>query len=298
MIKFIEALIILIFLVPLASNAQIINEQENLLFEDPFFYEKFIDSKNIKSITGEFHYKRDHQKMYNKGVIVKYDFDKNGKLKRKCNTIKGPGNKIDTVFVFYEYNSNGKLTTKRSVDHSKSVALSYIYDKKGNVLQQITFSGSNYKASPEVLSDDKPIKINIDKFEFHTVSPGFKIKKFLNTSGNPYREITYLFNEEGKVIEERNTLLSIRRVEKKQYQYNATGQLVKITEIPDVEKTIEWIYAYNEQGRLIEIRKLKNSEPVFFTQFMLDSQGRVINQLSRNYSEKVIDVIKFRYEFY
>ena len=298
MIKFIEALIILIFLVSLASNAQIINEQQNLLFEDPFFYEKFIDSKNIKSVTGEFHYKRDHQKMYNKGVIVQYDFDRNGKLRRKFNTVKEPGNKIDTVFVFYEYNVNGKLSNKRSVDNSKSVALSYIYDKKGNVLQQITFSGSNYKASPEVLSDDKPFKINIEKFEFHSVSPEYKIKKFLNTSGNPYREITYLFNGEGKVIEERNTLLSIRRVEKKQYQYSSTGQLVKITEIPNAEKTIEWVYIYNEQGRLIEIKKLKNSEPVFFTQFMLDSQGLITNQISRNYTEKVIDVIKFRYEFY
>ncbi len=290
----------MVVFIVLKCDAQIIDADRNPYSKEPFFNPEFILSENIKSITGAFHYKRDNEKMYDKGIIVKYEFDCNGRLERLYNTFKKYGGETDTLFVFYEYDSIGRLNVKRTTDNFGFYSINYSYNESGNIFQE-TYSrelNANSYSGQFILS--KQYAMGVEKFEFTYVSPVYYTKKLLNSLGLPFKEISYLMNENGKLIEETGTFLSIRHVERKKYIYNDNGKLSESNESSDLgqNSTIHYIYAYDQKDQLIEIKKLKNEEPVKVTEFMLNEKGFLTNALSRDIAGKIIDVTKFSYEFY
>ncbi len=290
----------LAFLIATNCSAQLVNSEKNLFTEDTFFNEDFILCEKIKSITGAFHYKRDNEKMHDKGVIVKYEFDTLGRLKRQYSTFKKYGGETDTSFVFYEYDNDGRLSTKRTSDNFGFYSMSYTYDKNGNIIQETYSRELNANHSAGDFSLGKQYPMGVEKFEFDYISPVFYKKKLLNNLGVPFKEISFLMNELGKVTEETGTFLSIRHVERKNYTYNEKGKLIEKTEFTDLGQalTIQYQYVYDKNDQLIEIKKLKNTEPVQITEFMLNNNGLITNRLSREITAQIIDITKFSYEFY
>jgi hypothetical protein len=88
-------------------------------------------------------------------------------------------------------------------------------------------------------------------------------------------------------------------LERKTFKYDSNNRLVEKTEYSDVSRDVELLYnyLYDEKGNLLEIKKIRNSESLLITEFMLDSKGLITAKLARDNAAKMIEVVKFTYEF-
>jgi hypothetical protein len=281
------------------AGAQILDTEKSMFTEEPFFNAAAIAANNIKSITTEHHFKRDKEKMHDKGIRVIYEFDEAGKLIKYMNVFRKYEGERDTVFIFYEYDENGRWTVKRTTDNFGFYSLTFTYDSKGNIVEE-TFSreinagGSNGNF---VLAKQYPM--GVEKYEFQYVSPTFYKKKYLNNLGTPFKEIAYVLDDKGKVIEETGTFMTTRMLERKTFEYDEKLKLSKKTEYTDVVRDIvnTFIYIYDSNDVLVEIRQMKNGDFVKVTEFMLSDKGLVSAMLTRDNAAKMIEVVKFSYEF-
>jgi hypothetical protein len=279
--------------------AQILDPEKNMFSEEPFFNSATIAANKIKSITTEHHFKRDKEKMHDKGIRVIYEFDESGKLIKYMNVFRKYEGERDTVFIFYEYDENGRWTVKRTTDNFGFYSLTFTYDSKGNIVEE-TFSreinagGSNGNF---VLAKQYPM--GVEKYEFQYFSPAFYKKKYLNNLGTPFKEVSYMFNDKGKLAEETGTFMTTRMLERKTFEYDEKLKLNKKTEYTDVVRDVvnTFIYVYDANDVLLEIRHMKNEDFVKVTEFMLSDKGLVTAMLTRDNVAKMIEVVKFSYEF-
>jgi hypothetical protein len=284
----------------LSLQAQLLDTDKRLFSDEPFFNEAFVRNNNIKSISTEHHFKPDKEKMYPKGVTITYDFSPNGKLTRQFTRFRVPGGGFDTSFIYYEYDQVGRWVTKRTTDNFGFFSLTYVYDARGNVVEEIYSRELNANQANSDFLLAKQYPMGIEKYEISYITSNFFKKKFLNNLGVPFKEISYATNADGKVTEETSTFITTRMLERKTYKYDDNGKLIEREEYTDVNRDVllTFQYSYNAEGCLLDIKKLKNGQQVYVTEFMSNEKGIITAKLARDNEAKMIDVVKFSYEYY
>jgi hypothetical protein len=283
----------------LAGFTQIVNPEQNLFSDEPFFNPDFIKQNNIKSISSEYYFKPDKEMMHPKGISITYEFSPEGYINKQSTRFRMPGGEFDTTFIYYEFDKAGRWITKRTTDNFGFFSLTFNYDEKGNVVEEVFNRELNATASNGNFILSKQYAMGIEKYEITYFTPNFYKKQYLNNIGMPFKEIAYALNDQGKVIEETGTFLSTRMLERKTFKYDSNNRLAEKTEYSDVSRDMELLYKYlyDEKGNLLEIKKIRNSEPLLITEFMLDSKGFITAKLARDNVAKMIEVVKFSYEF-
>ncbi|MBA3899189.1 MAG: hypothetical protein H0X62_03110 [Bacteroidetes bacterium] len=292
--------IAIFILTVLAAFAQMVNPEQNLFSDEPFFNPEFIKKNKIKSISTEHFFKPDQEKMHPKGLIIIYEFSPDGNINKRISKYRMPGGDFDTTYIYYEFDQAGRWSIKRTIDNFGFYSLTFIHDEKGNVIEEVLSRELNATASKGNFILSKQYHMGSEKYEIDYITSNFFKKRFLNNIGKPFKEIAYALNDKGKVIEETGTFLTTRMLERKTYKYDANNRLVEKTEYSDASKQAELLYEYkyDEKSNLVEIKKLRNSLPLLVTDFMLDERSFIIAKLSRDNAAKMIDVIKFSYEFH
>ncbi|MFQ3326065.1 MAG: hypothetical protein ACI8YC_000699, partial [Salibacteraceae bacterium] len=82
----------------LESYAQILDVYQGKLYNnDCQFNERFVKDNKVKTITGKISVKKDMQPISSKGLIVRYSFDRIGRLSEQIKTMSLRGGRIDTT---------------------------------------------------------------------------------------------------------------------------------------------------------------------------------------------------------
>jgi hypothetical protein len=298
MFKFILSSISILW--SLSGNAQIFNLSKELFSNEPFFNADFISENHIKSIKGEFHFKRDKEKMISKNSSICYEFDTLGRLIRQYATVPKAETLPDTVFIYFEYDSINRVSIKRTADNFGFYSYSFVYDNRGNVIKEIynrEISSGTYLGDFNLA---RQFPMGTEEFVFEYFGPFHFKKKILNNLGVAYKEILYQVNEKKMIVEENGIFLTTGQREKKVFTYNDKFQLVEKAEFSDIAggNSIRYSYQYDETGNLLEIKKHKNEELIQFTEFMLNDKGAITAKLTRHIAEKLIDIIKFSIDYY
>ena len=279
---------------------QILNCNKDLFSEEPFFNYVQIKKYKIKSITGEIHFKRDYEKMNNKGLFIQYNFDQKGRLINQISTYKKSEGAIDTSVVLYEYDSLNRLSVKRKVDALGFYSLNYEYDLKNNLVKETYCRDINQLPflADFILAKQYPMAVESFSYQYLT-STQYKIK-YLNNLSIPYKEVIVYLDEKGRVSERSGRFVNTGKTEKYTYQYDQNGNLIQKSEFSDLgaEKNIVNKFKYDDSGRLVEIEKFKNDKQAEHTELLYDEDPFFNARLSRDIDIKLMDVVKYKYEFY
>jgi hypothetical protein len=287
-------------LISTLSQAQLLDASKKIFADEPFFNIQFAAENKIKALTAELSYKRDKEKIISKNSTQRYEFDTLGRMTRMYTTFRKSGGDFDTTFTFFEYDSLNRISVKRLSDNFGFYSYSYDYDEKGNIIKEtycreISSGGCAGNFVPE-----KRYPLGTEIFEYQYLGPNHYKKKMLNNLGMPFKEILYMTDNAGRVIEETGTFIATRHMERKSFEYDNQGRIARKTEYSDIAGgvNISWEYTYDEKNNLLDIRKKKGEDTVEITEFLLDSKGTVTAKLTRIETEKIIDIQKFTAEFW
>ncbi|MBX7047337.1 MAG: hypothetical protein K1X86_16020 [Ignavibacteria bacterium] len=211
---------------------------------------KSIVEKKIK-VTGT-------QEILQDSVI--YVFSKEGKLTDIILENLEPINRKEFI-----YNNVGKIKEERWYNLS-TVQLKYFYEyEKNGSLEKVILHKSNYDEIENSYNyDTKGRLISINS----SIPVKFKIENFYNLkdqkfksifSGNSatQKELNYLYDENGKIIQQtiliaqkNNTTSKKYQMSKITFEYDVSGKLVKKNNFIAEDLSESFIYGYDEQGNL------------------------------------------------
>ena len=284
----------------LSGVAQILNSKKELFGDEPFFNPAHIKTNKIKSITGELHFKRDYEKMDGKGLFIQYNFDQKGRLTSQLSTFKKTEGAIDTAVILYEYDSLSRLCVKRKADALGFYSLNYEYDLNNNLTKETYCRDVNQTPFYSSFVLDKQYPVAVELFSFQYLTPSQYKTKCLNNLSIAYKEIITYLDDKGRVIEKSGRFINTGKTEKKLFKYDQNGNVTEKSEFSDVggEKKTVYKFKYDEFGKMLEIEKLKNEKPSEHTEFLYDENAFMTARLCRDIEAKLMDVVKYRYEFY
>jgi len=292
----VKQLIIFIFL-NFTSVAQVLNNSEGQAFTDkPFFNSTFIKGNKIKSISGQFNYKRSGEAMYQTKYYYVYEFDKDGKLSASYETRADDGTK-DTTWNKYEYAVDGKLTVHKHGDSKGLAATHYFFDDKGRIIKE------EYWKEPidSVGNPDKPVLQNTETASYTNYD--LQEKKIIYNSYNlPYITIMNYFNNEGYLLSREERLMMTSTVSVINYSYNEKGYVESIKTIKKNKEipAEELKFIYDDFGNLLEKQFYRDGKYITETEVIYNSKSNLMTAvLIRDVTTNFIMAIRFQdYKYY
>jgi hypothetical protein len=280
--------------------AQMLNTKVSLFAEMPFFNEQFIKDKSIKTLAGEFHYKRDGEKMYEKGMMVYYDFNPKGQLARQYTVFRKPGGGSDTTFFYYEYDEKNRLKIKRSSDNFGFYSFTYEYDQNNNVIKEIYSRELNENGFSGNFILAKQYPLGVENYQYQYFTPLQFKKKHLNNLGSVFKEVIIEKDEKGNIIEENGRFVNTSAMETKTNVYSSIGFLIETNETNEVagRSNVVHFFKYDDKNNVEEIKKTRNGTVQSNTEFMYSPEGILTAKLTRDENTKTIEVIKFTCWYY
>ena len=140
------ALLITLLTVSVSSEiyAQILDVYQSKLYNnDCQFNERFIKDNKVKIITGKISVKKDMQTISSKGLIIRYSFDREGKLTEQIKTMSLRGGRIDTTQSSFSYSQNNQLIQKAQFYVKAYDAVRYSYNNENKISAETVVRGAN-----------------------------------------------------------------------------------------------------------------------------------------------------------
>lgn len=259
--------LILLFIYASSYQAQMLDNTKGVAFTDlPYFNEKFIKKNQVKSLKGNFQYKKTGDMIRKSNYVYEYYFDREGRITHSLETHL-IGNVIDTIALYYEYDSKNRLHVLRQRRNGGYVSSQFKYDDKNRVIETAYYNDidttTNDIYHPKF---ERSTYINSEHFEYQDMDGNTK-KTYFNNYDFPYLEEFLTYNKWGLL-------------EKK-------DQVLKMTS----DRTLNE-YSYNEKGWITEIKttKSKKSANVQRTTFNYDSFGNLTEQHFYNGENEAIEI--------
>jgi len=279
-----------------AGYAQVLDNSRGEAFSNkPFFNKIFIANNKIKSIKGQFNYKKSGKAMYPTNYYYVYNFDQKGNLTSTFET-KKDNNTIDTVWNEYVYNKKGILVEHKQGTRTGKAIVHYLMDEKDELVGEEYYTES-------IDENGKKIKllINAEKFIYENAEKTQK-KTVCNNYDLPYKIQVVRYDDHGYMIEQEERFLRTSNFNKKTYQYNDKGWLQTITtyqkgsNLPNEEEH----YRYDEYGNLIEKHLYKKQEFITDTQIVYNEKSKLMTAvIIRDVKTDFIMVIRFdKYDYF
>ncbi|WP_370762745.1 RHS repeat-associated core domain-containing protein [Megamonas funiformis] len=202
---------------------------------------------------------------YPDGGIERRFYDKNGNLIKKILPEDYNEETDDGIGYCYEYDAENRLT--KITAPNGTVEKAYIYDKKGNILKEISANG--YEKNIGTL------------YKYNAI--GWLIEKREPIEENKYKLTEYRYDSEGNIIEERRHMdlqdekSASGRVLSIFFKYDKQNRLIKVED--NTGAVIE--YGYNSLS-LKTFEKRRINDDTFQTiSYKYDEAGRLVGTLQK-----------------
>jgi hypothetical protein len=222
-------------------------------------------------------------------------------MTRYLEIFKNANKEYDTLATFYEYNDENFLTAKRETDAFGFFSNRYVYNDKMQVVADVLLRELNALSSKTQFELRKDFVVAQEDFKIE-YSPDGNIasKKVMNDVGNIYKTIEYIYDNK-LLVEYTKRYVLTGAVERTKYQYDGNKKLIKKEEEQGViEKSfLVSNYIYNEDSVLIEVDIFKNDVQFHHKEFLISSDTKLVSaKIDNRKNEEVIDIVKFKYEFF
>ncbi len=284
----------LVSFLPSFLFSQVLNNTNGEAFSDkPFFNESFILQNKIKSIKGQFNYKRTRQAMIEKNYYYVYNFDEKGRLVSTYETRKDDGS-VDTTWNVYLYNAASQLMEHKRGNANGKTSNVYIYDGDRQIREEFwTESIDSTGKQTRLLFNSESI--------VHSEYLNQQREKHYNSYGLPYLEKTTYTDSLGYRSSEETRMLMTNTLLRKTFYYNEKGYLSKQFIYDDSKTPTEsYEYTYDQFGNLIQTYYYKDGIFTTDTQIVYNDQSRLMTAvIIREVATDFIMVLRFKgYEYY
>jgi hypothetical protein len=306
--------IILISITFSISKAQLLIHPPDLLFEKfPVFNEKYIQQNNIKKIIFDIIDKKDWQEAEDKDLTEVYEFDENGRLKRKYHTT------IKKVIQYETHNKKNKSIITKEIYEYDTVSTEYTY--LPNQIIERNFLPNNYADAHYYKICGKEICKEEKYTEFYrTLSTGTRVldkvllrsydsiatfsyenqikKVYYNNEKLPYKEKFIYFDKNKRITEISEQLIVTTGYIKKQFFYNSSGNIENATMTVNFGNpenyAIEFNYDEKTQQLISEIHFKNNNKMKEYQYIYSQNNNELYSILIRTFEEKNIRIIKLK----
>ena len=279
-------------------NSQILDNKLGLAFTDePFFNEVFIKKNKIKSLKGEYTFKKVGDIMRKTEFKSIYQFDTLGRIVSTFETRTENGIK-DTVNNIYMYSDKNQLLIHRKKDTGGYSSIHYETDSLGRVISEETHRDIFNKEGKL----ERSIILNKEFMKYDISSSLQKKKTIYNSYELPYMDEISYFNADGYLIERVESLKMTSGKTKYLYEYNEKGYLSAIRSAANSNGVFaeEWLFKYDHFGNLIEKHVYKKGVFTTDIQIIYNLDTNLLSSvLTREVQTNFIMILRFQgYEFY
>lgn len=289
-----------IFFIQISAFSQLLDANQPLFKEDPFFNKKFIKTNQIKSIKGSWSSKKVKDIIRKKNVDFYYEFNREGMLTQQYSTFLTQQVKKDTSIIAYTYNKQNQIIVKRKTDNKGFFSLRYQYDNNGNLKKETYAREENGGASIKEFDLKREFIIKTDSFHVEQLSEKQEKTTFYNGYGKSYKEEFKYFDDLGFLVEVYTKFLIGNKKSKITLAYDELGRLSQRTTIENLNLPTEKkeVFLYDDVGNLIEIKAYENEDYKTSTQFLYDKNMLLTAQLTKEIVTEFITIIQYEYGFY
>ena len=289
-----------LFCFSFTCRAQILDINQPLFSDLPFFNMEFVKTNKIKSITGSISSKKVKDIIRSKGLDYSYQFNEDGTLKAQFSSYLKVGLK-DSTLISYTYNDKGKIAITRKSDSYGYYSYHYSYDSLDKIILQTYCRDENKFESKNKFELTKNYIIVSDSFSYQKLSDTQFKKIFYNGYGKIFKEQTNIYNEYGYLIEEYAKFIIGNSKQKTTYEYDEKGRLSKkhfFSNIAENKKTTE-VYNYDEIGNVLDIKYFDNDKHTSTKQFLYDQKTMLLTaQIIQEIESEFIQIIQYNYNFF
>ncbi|MCE2713625.1 MAG: hypothetical protein LW688_13985 [Cryomorphaceae bacterium] len=278
------------------SFGQMLDNRDGSAFTDkPFFSPEFIRLNKIRSLTGQYTFKKAGEAMKNTQYKYVYMFDTLGRLSGSYETRKDDGSK-DTTWNLYSYNPSGWMTEHRKGDGKGFTVTNYDYDTNGRIIKE--YYSRDYLDTFKVAHRTV---LNTESFRYETGDSMVK-KTIYNSYDLPYMyEFTY-FSSIGYIKERQQRLIMTTGVTSYKYAYNERGMLfsIKMFRQDEANPYEEQLFLYDDHGNLTEKQYYREGKYITETEMIYNEKSKLLTYvLTRDVATNYISIIGFKeYRFW
>jgi len=287
-----------------------------------------IKTHHVKTIDKHISDKPDNQFITDKGLFEHNEYDSEGRLISTYITeIKSsiekevpaysigkrgariPYTKVehsylyDTVFTFYSYDNQNRVTIKRSSVIGREIFKSnyYEYDEKGNVKKETVIREVNAAEHMPEFKAGMQTVLSLESFSYELLVPGQVKKKFFNDEGRVYKEGIIHYNEKNQVIEETFDFSVTWIKERNNYKYTDKGLLSdkRMTSNEGYSVWDSYEYEFDNAGTLTGLHIFSDGIKTNDIGYLYDKNtGLLQSEVNRDFKKSSIRIVRYDYGFY
>ena len=270
----------------------ILNQNGEAFTGDPFFNADFIQRNKIKTIKGQYSFKKNKDLIRPVPGSYIYEFNEEGRLNSSID-IRWNGKSLDTTLKHYEYNKQGLIISLKKSEDGGITLVEYQRDSLNRIVSQ-----SNYRVILNELGNViKKTAMNSESMRYHKGK-----KTTYNSYNHPYLISSDEYNEDGYKISAIDKLKMGGTVYKKDFFYNEKGLLIKIKTFYDKhpEPVEECEFKYDVFGNILERQEYKQGVLIRDFQIIFDTKTGLLHSIiDRNPVTNFMSIVRFtEYKYY
>ncbi len=295
-------ILLTLFLAPSPGHTQILEHEEARFFgEEPFFNEEFIARNEIREIRAPISKKREMDRIRKTGTEYRFEFDREGRLKRQYRIYVHSDSVTDTTFIDYEYDGDGQLTRIRRNDHHGFFANEYERDSLGRVVEERYLRIENEGSSRYDFQPGREFVIDEESYRYQRPSDTLLIQEYYNSKDRIYRRKFYYRDSLGYLKRVRSRYVVTNKVSETRYEYDEMGRVTQRYEDNDVSDTVQerYEYAYDSIGNLLERNHYKNDVQMRHQEYLYRDTTMLLDaEIDKEEETLLITITRFKYRFW
>ena len=255
-------------------SAQLFDNSQGIAYGDfPNFNREFIRLNAIKSIKGNYTYKRQGEVMKATTYSYVYAFDTLGRLTSTVETRQDDGTK-DSVWTWYYYDEHHNLMELKKGNYASSSFTRYTYDEVGRK-SSIT-KGQYFIEGGKI----QQVVFGTETLAYEGTKHQSLIRYF-NSYNLPYKEETTTYDRSGYLIQKEQRYLMTSETLSERFTYDGKGLVAERTVIESGKETpVERVeFTYDGNNQLTEQRIHRNGIYTTEIEFLYNEKSQLLTYI-------------------
>jgi len=288
----------LFFLIESCSAQQLLllpEQNPNELHWNPVFMQR----NSIAQIHGDISVKREGQRIINKPEKYLYKFDQAGQTAYRNTSYGKPGTGIDTTFVQFEYDENGKLLRELSTDVGGHFEKVNTYDSTGLLATQTYGRVANLNTNRYDLKPGERTEISDERYRYERSEKLLK-KTYYNDRELPFREVRFHYDDDGYLMQIEHISLMSRKRRIEQFTYDDKGRLKQRLKHSDTGKPSKrTVYTYDSVNNIVKREVFIGQTQTIHEEYLYDlNSGLLDARLTKDLETGVIRIVKYAHFYH
>lgn len=252
------------------------------------FNQEFIYRNKIKSIKAEYSSKRENEIIKDLQLFEIYEFDSLGNIKKFITNKSTLGK--DTLSFEYRYKSvNDKFPSNIIIkDHYGYYRNDFELDNLGRVVKE--------KQTRFKLESSREIIIKNEAYSYDTINQHLA-KISYNSKNKAYKTQVFIYDSLEYLREIKQTYNITKRSTSESFNYNEKGWISSYTKHLKGTDLIQE-FEYDNHDNIICKNDYQNKTLKKKTEYMYDEYLLLYAEIKNNYSEKIIEIVKYKYQYF